>query len=125
MHKSITVSRHVRYDDVIEMVWVGHPDNHDLEQAFINVQDLLMMDNVQKSIIVDLRLVSYLDPLNTVRKSRPVFENSQVKEWLVIGAIAIAKGVGSTLMAITRRRNIQWFHTVEQLQDYLTRSHLA
>lgn len=104
---------------ILLMRWQANIRDVDITTAFNDIETYLNEYAGKVSVIVDLTGQTNIPIHSTLFKSISIQNHANLDNWLVLGKNKIARMIGNTLTNMTRKDNIRWFDTFEQLQDYL------
>lgn len=108
--------------NAVRMVWAKDPSGADVYRAFKDITAYIKTSVAPVYILVDITCKPRFPMNETIRGAiNGPFRNPQVAEWLVVGTTPQARAIARTLTGVTRRENIQWFHTEDAALTYLIR----
>ena len=107
----------------ILMEWDHQVDSFDVNQAFREIEALLHEAEEPRFVVVDLLANPNLPMAATVQGAAfGPYRNPHLREWLIIGGNTLARTVARMLAASTRRMNVNWFDTEDEVAEYLQRA---
>lgn len=104
----------------ILMTWEHQVSEADVVRAFNRITMLLETTEYQQYVIVDLGH-NPVFPLRATINSALFgpYRNPKLIAWLVIGSSPLARTIEKTLASVGRRKNVEWFDSIEAVTDYL------
>lgn len=109
--------------NAVMMIWEHEIHKGDTTAAFQHLMQYLAEAEQPLSVIVDLRQnPAFLIEETFAGALNGPFRHKMLKEWLVVGAGAVARGIGLGLSMIANRHNIRWYDTMEDVMAYLQKN---
>ena len=104
----------------LKMIWQKQINKTDMKPAFHQITEALRRSRSPMYVVVDLRQDPQLPIAETMMEAlRGPFRHPQLAEWLVFGANRSARTIGAILIRASKRNNIRWFDTEDEVLAYL------
>lgn len=105
---------------IFKLTWQAYVEIEDVNYVFNEILDYLDQPrNRSCSIIMDLLANPQLPMHITGIKAIAIQRNPKMNKWLVLGRSKSAEMIGNILLGLTRKHNVEWFNTSDELENYL------
>lgn len=102
------------------MTWEREVKEGDVVRAFNRITTLLNMTDHPQYVIVDVRDKPVFPLRATINSALfGPYRHPKLTAWLVVGSNPLGCVIEKTLVSVTKRRNVEWFETLDAVTEYL------
>lgn len=106
--------------NAILMTWQHRVDKSDVVRAFHKINQTLNEAAAPVYVVVDITNNPRFPLRETINSALwGPYRNPKLKAWLIIGSNPTARAIERSLSGVTKRKNVFWFQSFEEVQRYL------
>lgn len=119
-HTTVSVAISESHPNVMLMQWEKEIETGDVAAAFEQINMVLNSSSSPMYVLVDILSKPQFPMSETISSAlRGSFGHENLKAWLIAGENRLAHVIEKVLSNITRRKNVEWFTSMDDVIEFL------